>query len=88
MPGRTFFTNLSKFISFAAAPLVLTPFVRNQETEKITKALDAAAAKQKEEKKEEKESGGTTCPALLVSNRFSSNVWRIIWRIRLAVSDK
>ena len=27
---RTFFPNLSKFITFAAAPLVLTPFVRNQ----------------------------------------------------------
>ena len=30
VPGRTFFPNLSKFITFAAAPLVLTPFVRNQ----------------------------------------------------------
>ena len=30
VPGRTFFPNLSKFIAFAAAPLVLTPFVRNQ----------------------------------------------------------
>ena len=30
MPGLTFFPNLSKFITFAAAPLVLTPFVRNQ----------------------------------------------------------
>ena len=32
VPGRTFFPNLSKFITFAAAPLVLTPFVRNQGT--------------------------------------------------------
>ena len=30
MPGRTFFPNLSKWSTFAAAPLVLTPFVRNQ----------------------------------------------------------
>ena len=30
VPGRTFFPNLSKFVTFAAAPLVLTPFVRNQ----------------------------------------------------------
>ena len=30
VPGRTFFPNLSKLITFAAAPLVLTPFVRNQ----------------------------------------------------------
>ena len=30
VPGRTFFPNLSKSITFAAAPLVLTPFVRNQ----------------------------------------------------------
>ena len=30
VPGRTFFLNLSKFITFAAATLVLTPFVRNQ----------------------------------------------------------
>ena len=30
VPGRTFFSNPSKFITFAAAPLVLTPFVRNQ----------------------------------------------------------
>ena len=30
VPGRTFFPNLSKIITFAAAPLVLTPFVRNQ----------------------------------------------------------
>ena len=29
-PGRSFFPNLSKSITFAAAPLVLTPFVRNQ----------------------------------------------------------
>ena len=28
--GRTFFPNLSKLIAFAAAPLVLTPFVRSQ----------------------------------------------------------
>ena len=28
--GHTFFANLSKFITFAAAPLVLTPCVRNQ----------------------------------------------------------
>ena len=28
--GCTFFPNLSKFITFAAAPLLLTPFVRNQ----------------------------------------------------------
>ena len=27
--GRTFFPNLSKLITFAAAPLALTPFVRN-----------------------------------------------------------
>ena len=27
---RTFFPNLSEFITFAATPLVLTPFVRNQ----------------------------------------------------------
>ena len=30
VPGRTFFPNLSKYITFAAAPSVLTPFVRNQ----------------------------------------------------------
>ena len=30
VPGRTFFPNLSKLITFAAAPLMLTPFVRNQ----------------------------------------------------------
>ena len=30
MPGRTLLPNLSKFITFAAASLVLTPFVRNQ----------------------------------------------------------
>ena len=30
VPGRTFFPNLSKFSTFAAAPLVLTPFARNQ----------------------------------------------------------
>ena len=30
VPGRTFFPNLSTFITSAAAPLVLTPFVRNQ----------------------------------------------------------
>ena len=30
MPGRTFFPNLSEIITFAAAPLVLTPFVRKQ----------------------------------------------------------
>ena len=27
---RTFFPNLSKLVAFAATPLVLTPFVRNQ----------------------------------------------------------
>ena len=31
VPGRTFFHNLTKLITFAAAPLVLTPFVRNQD---------------------------------------------------------
>ena len=30
VPGRTFFPNLTKFITFTAAPLVLTPFVHNQ----------------------------------------------------------
>ena len=30
VPGRTFFSSLSKSITFAAAPLVLTPFARNQ----------------------------------------------------------
>ena len=30
VPGRTFFPSLSKSITFAAAPFVLTPFVRNQ----------------------------------------------------------
>ena len=30
VPGRTFFLNLSKIITFAAAPSVWTPFVRNQ----------------------------------------------------------
>ena len=30
VPGRTFSPNLSKLLAFAAAPLVLTPFVRNQ----------------------------------------------------------
>ena len=30
VPGRTFFPNLSKEFTFAAAPLVLTPFVHNQ----------------------------------------------------------
>ena len=36
MPGRTFFPNLSKLISFAAAPLVLTLFVRNQGAPRAT----------------------------------------------------
>ena len=31
VPGRTFFPNLSKIITFAAAPLVSTPFVRDQD---------------------------------------------------------
>ena len=31
MPGRTFFPNLAKVITFAAFPLVLTPFVRNRD---------------------------------------------------------
>ena len=36
-PGRTFFPNLSKFLDhFAAAPLVLTPFVRNQEQQEMS----------------------------------------------------
>ena len=30
MPGRTLFPNLSEFVTFAAAPLALTSFVRNQ----------------------------------------------------------
>ena len=30
VPGHTFFPNLSKILTVAAAPLVLTPFVRNQ----------------------------------------------------------
>ena len=30
VPGRTFFPNLSKLLTFAVAPLVLTPFVRHQ----------------------------------------------------------
>ena len=30
VPGQTFFPNLSKIITFAAAQLVLIPFVRNQ----------------------------------------------------------
>ena len=30
VPGRTFFANLTKLLTFAAAPLVLTPFFRNQ----------------------------------------------------------
>ena len=30
VPGRTFFPNLSKTFIFATAPLVLTPFLRNQ----------------------------------------------------------
>ena len=30
VPGLTFSQNLSNFITFAAAPLVLAPFVRNQ----------------------------------------------------------
>ena len=34
MPGRTFFPNLSNLITFEAAPLVLTPFVRNQSVER------------------------------------------------------
>ena len=29
VPGRTFVLNLSKFVTFEAAPLVSTPFVRN-----------------------------------------------------------
>ena len=29
--GRTFFANLSNLSTFAAAPIVLTPFVRNQQ---------------------------------------------------------
>ena len=32
MPERTFFPNLTKAIAFAAAQLVLSPFVRNQES--------------------------------------------------------
>ena len=35
VPGRTFFLNLSNNIAFAAAPLVLTPFVRNQEMKMV-----------------------------------------------------
>ena len=31
VPGRTFFPNLLRFITFAVSPLVLTPFVRNQD---------------------------------------------------------
>ena len=31
-PGHTFFPDLSKLITFAAAPLVSTPFVRNLRT--------------------------------------------------------
>ena len=31
VPGPTFFPNLSKIVTFAAAPLVLAPFVGNQE---------------------------------------------------------
>ena len=30
VPGRTFLHNLSTFVTFAAAPLVLTPFVSNR----------------------------------------------------------
>ena len=30
VPGRTFFPNLSEFVTSAAAPLVLTPFVCDQ----------------------------------------------------------
>ena len=30
VPGRSFIPNLSEFITFAGAPLVLTPFVRKQ----------------------------------------------------------
>ena len=41
VPGRTFFQNLSQFITFAAAPLVLTPFVRSQLARKVVAMIDA-----------------------------------------------
>ena len=44
VPGRTFFLNLSKFITFAAAPLVLTPFVRSQPQAKCAELAEAEAA--------------------------------------------
>ena len=42
VPGRTFFHYLSKFITFATAPLVLTPFVRIQQ---VLRKLSADAGK-------------------------------------------
>ena len=44
MSGRTFFPNLSKFITFEAAPLVSTPFVRNQGRPTELKALQTQSA--------------------------------------------
>ena len=43
MPGRTFL-NLSKLFTFAAAPLVLTPFVRNQVAPLATARARACAS--------------------------------------------
>ena len=55
VPGRTFSPNLSKLITFAAAPLVLTPFVRNQKVandEKYIKQVSDQLAEKKEEWKD------------------------------------
>ena len=44
--GRTFFPNLSKGITFAAAPLVLTPFVRNKRVDGWLANLPSAFTQQ------------------------------------------
>ena len=45
IPKTTFFSNLSKCLTFAAAPLALTPFVRNQSMLKlINESLQNIAA--------------------------------------------
>ena len=42
--GLAFSPNLSKFITFAAAPVVLTPFVRNQGVRRILGTIEKTPA--------------------------------------------
>ena len=50
--GVTFFPNLSKFITLAAAPLLLTPSVRNQQ---VVGACEARRAEEAERTRKEEE---------------------------------